>query len=143
MENKDIAKVFYDLADILDMQNVQWKPIAFRKAARTIENMSKSIKDIYKKGGIKALMEIEGIGEGIAKKIEELLTKGSVKALEEQRKKLPKGLPELMSIQGLGPKKAWKLYKKLNIKSISDLEKAAKSGKIRNLESFGEKSEQD
>ncbi|MBI4447547.1 DNA polymerase/3'-5' exonuclease PolX, partial [Candidatus Woesearchaeota archaeon] len=69
MNNLEIAKIFYEIAGILDMQGVQWKPQAYRKAAGALEALSKDVKEIYEKEGQKGLEEIPGIGEGLAKKI--------------------------------------------------------------------------
>ncbi|MEM3407962.1 MAG: DNA polymerase/3'-5' exonuclease PolX [Candidatus Micrarchaeia archaeon] len=142
MKNIEIAAIFYAMADILELQDVKWKPIAYRKAARAIETLSEPIEEVYKKGGIKALMEIPGVGEAIAKKTEEFILTGKVKEYERLRKKIPKGLREIMDLQGLGPKKAIRLYKELKINSIEELEAAAKEGKIAKLEGFGEKTEE-
>jgi DNA polymerase (family 10) len=143
MKNLEISKLLYEIADILEMQNVQWKPAAYRKAARSIEGLSKDIEVIYKKKGLKGLNEIPGVGEGIAKKIAEYLEKGKISELERLEKKIPKGLVDIINVQGVGPKKAWKLYKKLGINTLAKLERAAKQGKIRKLPGFGEKSEED
>ncbi|MEM3543496.1 MAG: PHP domain-containing protein, partial [Candidatus Micrarchaeia archaeon] len=142
MKNIEIAAIFYAMADILELQDVKWKPIAYRKAARAIETLSEPIEEVYKKGGIKALMEIPGVGEAIAKKTEEFILTGKVKEYERLRKKIPKGLREIMDLQGLGPKKAIRLYKELKINSIEELEAAAKEGRIAKLEGFGEKTEE-
>ena len=143
MKNLEIARILYEIADILEIKNVQWKPAAYGKAARSIESLSEDIESIYKKKGKKGLDEIPGVGEGIAEKIAEYLETGKIKELENLRKKIPKGLTEIMKVQGMGPKKAAKLYKKLGIKSVKELEKAAKKGKIRKIATFGEKSEED
>lgn len=142
MKNIEIAAIFYAMADILELQDVKWKPIAYRKAARAIETLSEPIEEVYKKGGIKALMEIPGVGEAIAKKTEEFILTGKVKEYEKLKKKIPKGLREIMDLQGLGPKKAIRLYKELGINSIEELETAAKEGRIARLEGFGEKTEE-
>ncbi len=143
MKNQEVAKLLYSMADLLEMQNVQWKPAALRKAARSIESLSNDLETVYRESGAKGLMEIDGVGEGIARKIIDYLETGRMHELEKIKKKMPKGLPELIHIQGLGPKKAWKLYKALKIDSVEKLEKAAREGKIRKLPTFGEKSEQD
>ena len=143
MKNQEVAGLLYYMADLLEMQNVEWKPAALRKAARSIESLSKDLEEIYNRSGVDGLLEIDGVGEGIAKKIVDYLKTGKMHELEEIKRKMPKGLPELIHIQGLGPKKVWKLYKALKIDSVDKLEKAALSGKIRKVESFGEKSEQD
>lgn len=143
MKNQEVAGFLYEMADILDILDVQWKPNAYRRAARTIETFSDAIEEVYQKAGMKGLMEIPSVGENIAKKIEEYLKTGKVKELQQLEKKIPKGVDEMMHLQGLGPKKAWRLYKELRIKNLEDLEKAVKTQKIRKLAGFGEKSERD
>jgi len=142
MKNLEIAAIFYEMADILELQNVKWKPEAYRKAARQIETLSTPIEEVYEKGGIKALTEIPGVGEKLAKKIEEYIKTGKIKEHERLKGEIPKGLNELINLPGLGPKKALKLYKELSIDSIEKLEKAAREGKIAKIEGFGEKSEE-
>ncbi len=143
MKNQEIANIFYEMADILDMQNVAWKPIAYRRAARAIENLSEPIEKMYERGGIKELREIAGVGEGLAKKIAQYLDIGKVKEYEKLKKQVPKHISVLMKIPGMGPKKVSKLNKTLRITTVAQLEKAAILHKIAKLQGFGEKSEQD
>lgn len=143
MKNQEVARLLYTMADLFEMQDVHWKPAALRKAARSIESLSQDVEDIYKQSGVKGLLAIDGVGEGITHKIVDYLTTGKMHELERLKKTMPKDLPELIHIQGLGPKKVRKLYKALKIDSVDKLEKAARAGKIRDLETFGEKSEQD
>ena len=140
--NPEIAKILYEMAILLDMKEVAFKPRAYEKAAIIIEGLEEDIKDIYKKGGLKALMEISGIGQGIAEKIEEYIKTKRIKDFERLKKQTPVDINGLTSIEGLGPKSIFKLYKKLGIKTVEGLEKAAKAGELRGLEGFGEKSEQ-
>lgn len=142
MKNEEVAKMLYLMSIYLEMDEAQFKPRAYEKAADSIEALEKDVMEIYREGGIEALMEIPGIGEGIAEKIKEYILTGKVEELERLKKKVPVDVEGLMKIEGVGPKRIKMLYKKLNIKSIEDLEKAAKGGKIRGLEGFGEKSEQ-
>ena len=141
MKNLEIAKIFYEIADILEMQNVQWKPQAYRKAARSLESLSEDVEEIYKKGGIKALKEISGVGEGLAKKVIQCIETGKINEYERLKKSIPKGLDSLMDIEGLGPKKIAFLYKKLKIKNLNDLKKAIREQKIRAQPGFGIKTE--
>lgn len=142
MKNKELASLLYDIADILELEGVEWKPRAYRRAAQGIESLTEDIEKIYKSKGIKGLKEIPGVGEAIAKHIEEYLLKGKVRKWENLKRKVPPGLKDLMEISSLGPKKAIMLYKELNIKNISDLKKALQQHKIAKLEGFGEKSEE-
>ncbi|MEK6835974.1 MAG: DNA polymerase/3'-5' exonuclease PolX [Nanoarchaeota archaeon] len=142
MANLEIAKVFYEIADILELQDVEWKPRAYRRAAQAIETLDKDVSEIYHEKGIKGLMEIPGVGEALAKKIIEYLETKKIKEYEKLKASLPRGLYELMDIMGLGPRKIKIFYKKLHIKSLKDLENALKKHKIEKLEGFGEKSEE-
>lgn len=142
MKNQEIAQIFYNIADILEMKNVQWKPAAYRKAARALESLSEPVEDVFKEGGIKALEDIPGIGERLAEKIIQYIKTGKIKEYEKLKKTLPKGLIDMMNVQGIGPKKAQKLYKELHIKSVKDLEEAAKKHRIQKLETFKEKTEE-
>lgn len=143
MKNFEIARIFYEIADILEMQEVAWKPNAYRKAARSIEGLSEDIATTYAKGGLKGLKQIPGVGEHLAKKIEEFLKTGKVKEYTKLRKSIPAGVESMMHLPGMGPKKAWTLFKKLNIKNLTELKRAATQNKIQKLTGFSHKTEQD
>ncbi|MBS3065455.1 hypothetical protein J4229_00180 [Candidatus Pacearchaeota archaeon] len=142
-KNQEISKIFYEIADILAMKNVEWKPIAYRNAARTIESLKEDIEKIYKKKGLKGLDNIPNIGKELTKKIEEYIQTGKIKEYETLLKTIPEHIRELMKIPGLGPKKIEKLRKTLKIENIIQLEKAAKEHKIDKISGFGEESEKD
>ncbi|MEK7630007.1 MAG: DNA polymerase/3'-5' exonuclease PolX [Patescibacteria group bacterium] len=142
ISNSEIARVFSEIAEYLEMQNVPFKPRAYEKVAEVIEGISEEISELYKRGGLKALEEIPGVGLSIAEKIEELLKTGRSKQHEALKKELPVDLSSFNGVEGLGPKGIFTLYKKLGIRNLKDLEKAAKVGKIRKIEGFGEKSEE-
>ncbi|MBS3095494.1 DNA polymerase/3'-5' exonuclease PolX [Candidatus Woesearchaeota archaeon] len=143
MKNQEVVEILNNIADILEIKKVEWKPIAYRKAARSIENLPKDIEDIYRKKGLDGITEVSGIGLGIGKKIAEYLDTGKIKEFDELKKTVPESVVSMMEIPGLGPKKVSKLYKILKINSLGELERAARFGKIRNLMGFGEKSEED
>jgi len=141
MRNREIAKIFNEIARYLKIEGVDFKPYAYEKAAVSLEAMKEDIGDIYKQGGIKALLEISGVGKSMAYHIEEYLKNGKIKAYEQLKKKLPLKIDELIKVEGMGPRKVKILYQKLGIKNLKGLEKAAKSHKIAPLFGFGEKTE--
>lgn len=142
MGNKELAKLFYELADLLEMQNVEWEPIAYRKAARSIENLSEDIEQLYNEKGIEGLKSIPGIGEGISKKIIQYLETGKIQKLEDLKKAKSKfKFSELMDIEGIGARRAKILYEKLRIRNLEELKEAVRQHKIARLSGFGEKSE--
>ena len=141
MKNQEIANIFYEIADFLEMEGVQFKPYAYQKAAITLENLEKDVQDIYKEGGREALEKIPGVGKSIAEKIEEYLKTGKIKYYQDLKKKTPVKMEELTAVEGLGPKRVKVLYQKLGIRNLKDLEKAAKAHKIASLFGFDEKTE--
>ena len=141
MKNLEIARIFYLMAEFIQMDKASFISIAYNKAGRILESLEKDIEEIYNKGGLDELKKIPGIGEGISKKIEEYIKTGKIKRYQELKKKCPVDLEKLTSVEGLGAKRIKFLYKKLKIKNLKDLEKAAKAGKIGKLDGFGDKSE--
>jgi len=142
MANRELAKIFNEIALYFEMDGAPFKPQAYEKAAINLETLSEDVKDIYKKGGREALEEIPGVGKNIADKVIEYIKVGKIKEYEKLKKKTPVSIDELISVEGIGPKGVSYLYKKLKIKNLKDLERAAKAGKIRNLPNFGKKKEQ-
>jgi DNA polymerase (family 10) len=142
LKNFEVAKILRNISILLDMDDVQFKPRAYEKAAIAIEALEEDVEEIYKKGGVKALMQIPSVGESIAEKIVELIKTGKLKYYEDLRKKAPVDLDSFVGIEGLGPKKIKALWKELKIRNIDDLEKAALAHKISKLPKFKEKTEQ-
>jgi len=141
MENKSIADILTEIADILDIQGENpFRVRSYRNAARTIADMSQSVPALVKAG--EKLDEIPGIGKSLEEKIEEIVATGRCRFLEELRAKVPAGLTELLKLEGLGPKKVKLLYDELGVDSVDRLEKAAQAGRLRDLAGMGVKTEE-
>ncbi len=141
LENKSIADIFTEIADILDIQGENpFRIRSYRNAARTVGDMSESLQDLVKTG--RNLEEIPGIGKSIHEKIVEIVKTGKCQSLEELKKKTPPGLTELLRLEGLGPKKVKLLYDGLGVDSVDRLEKAAQAGRLKDLPGMGEKTEE-
>lgn len=139
MKNQLIVKILNNIADILELQEVQFKPQAYRKAALSIESLSEDIQEIYDRG---ELEEISGVGKHIAEKIAEIVETGKLKYYDKLKKEVKVDIEKLNEIPGLGPKKIKVLYKKLGVKNLQDLETVLKGHKVQKLAGFGEKTEQ-
>ena len=137
MSNSEIAKIFYETAAYLDMQDVPFEPRAYEKVAGVLESLEEEAGDIYKKHGLSGLESIPGVGKSIAAHIEEIIKTGEFQKYETLKKKTPVKLSELLRVSGLGPKKIKVLYQKLGVRSRKELEKAAAGGKVRSLPGFG------
>lgn len=141
MDNLEISKIFYEIANLLEAQDVPFKPQAYRNTARLIATMTEDIGFLYHTAEKKALEALPGIGEHIAQKIVELIETGNLKYLEQLRKEVPVRMTELTRIEGIGPKTVKKLYDAYGVQTIDDLERVIKEGKIHLLPGFKEKSE--
>ena len=126
MNNVDLAELLRDLAAALKIQNEEknrFRIIAYQRAADAIEHASSELKDLWDDDKLK---EVPGIGESIASYLDELFRTGKSKHFEEVMKGLPKEMFDLMEVPGIGAKTAYKLVTKIGIKSLAELEKAAK-----------------
>jgi len=140
VHNADIAAIFEEIADLLEIQGENpFRIRAYRNAARQMEAMGTPAADLVARG--ENLTELPGIGEDLAAKIVEIVRTGKCKALQKLRKQLPPTITTLLRIPGLGPKRVKALYQKLDIESLPDLARAARGGAIRALPGFGAKTE--
>jgi DNA polymerase (family 10) len=138
MKNTAIAKVFQDMADLLELkgENV-FKIRAYQRAARTFEHLPKEIEIMLQEG--EDLQTIPGVGEAIAKKTIELVNTGKLRVYEELKAEFPEGITTLLEIPGIGPKTANRLSTELGIKSVDDLEQAIKDGRVAKMSRLGDK----
>ncbi|MEK7851030.1 MAG: DNA polymerase/3'-5' exonuclease PolX, partial [Deltaproteobacteria bacterium] len=142
MENLDIAKIFYEIADLLEIKGENpFRIRSYRNAGLVIEGLPVNIKSIVERNE-EELEEIPGIGESLHEKIVEILKTGKCRFHQELLKELSPTLLDLLKVSGVGPKKVKLFYDQLGIKSIEALEKAAMAGKLRGLPGMGEKSEE-
>lgn len=139
MQNAEIAKLFDELADLLEIQGANpFRVRAYRNAARTIGDLAESVADIVHDAN-RSLTELPGIGKDLADKIAVIVNTGSLPQLEELRQEIPAGVLAMLRIPGMGPKKAATLFKELSISSLDMLKAAAESGAVAQLKGFGEK----
>lgn len=146
VKNADVAKAMRDMGFLTEIENgdsAPFKARAYYRAADTIASLPENITDIYKRHGMEGLLEIPSIGKAIALKIEEFIKIGKIQHLEELKNKIPINTDELYGVEGIGPKTIRTLYDKLQIKSLSELEKAIAEGTLSNLPGFTERKVQD
>ena len=128
MENREIAKIFHDIADLLDIKGENpFRTRSYRNAAHVIEGLAISLESIVETDE-KKLEDIPGIGKSMHEKIVELIKTGRCATREELLKELPSGLLDMLNVSGVGHKKAKLLYKELGIKDVGGLTEAAREG---------------
>lgn len=145
MENREIAAVFEEIANLMRIlqEDPKWqfKAAAYDRAKRSIESYHERLEDMARDPNRK-LTEIPGIGEDLAKKIMELIEGGKCQYHQEQLKKIPESLLDLLHLQTVGPQKARLFYRELGIKTMDELEAAARAGRLRDLPGMNKKSEE-
>jgi len=142
MANRELSRIFSELALYLEMDSIPFKPRSYEKAAEALNVLSDEAEEIYQKEGPKGLEGIPGVGKGIAEKIAEYLETGKIHELEQYRKKMPTDIEKLTLVEGIGPKMVKELWGYLKIKNLKDLEKAARAGRVAGIPGFGPKKEQ-
>jgi len=140
VHNIDIANIFDQIADFLEIEDQNpFRIRAYRNAARTVRDLGSELKDMVSAG--EDLTQLPGIGKELAAKIHEMLETGTVNALVKLQQRIPQSVTEILKLPNLGPKRVRVLYHDLKIKDLQQLSEAARQGRIRSLEGFGEKIE--
>src|SRR5262249_11390718 len=141
MDNKGIANVLYETADLMKVAGEDsFRIRSYERAAEALEGWPQQVAEIYQDE--KALLAIPGIGKGMAGNIRELMNGGKVDGHEEQLKKFRPSMLELFKISGLGPKTIALIWDAFQICDVEGVAKLASEGKLRTLPRLSEKSEQ-
>jgi len=136
VQNAEIAAMFDQTAELLEIKGEnQFRVRAYRRAARTIEGLPQSVRGLLSGGT--DLSELPGIGKDLAGKIADIVKSGRFELLDSLKKKLPGQLGDMAALPGLGPKRVKLLYDKLKLRTLEDLRRAIRSGRLRELKGFG------
>jgi DNA polymerase (family 10) len=139
--NPEIAKIFDRIAIMLEIEDANpFRVRAYREAARVLEIHPESIAAIAAEPG--RLEALKGIGKDTAQKIRDVVNTGTTAIYAELQSRIPLDVLPITELQGIGPKRVRTLMKELNVRSVADLEAAARAGKLKGLPGFGEKVEQ-
>src|SRR5579875_4157905 len=126
MENPEVAQIFDEVADLLELQGANlFRVRAYRNAARTLRDLAEPVAKIAADPERK-LEDLSGIGADLAGKVRTLLQTGDLPIRRELRGQVPAGLRDLVAVPGLGPKRAQELYQQLGIRSLDQLRQAAR-----------------
>lgn len=139
MTNREIAEIFSSIGDIMDILGEnRFKVLAYRRAAENIMSLGQDLRSFWRAG---TLQEISGIGQAIAEKIDELFSTGRLEFYERLQEQVPAGVVSLLQIPDVGPKTVKLLWEELGVQSVTELEAAARAGRLRTLRGLGARSE--
>ena len=140
MDNKAIANILYETADLLEIDGQDsFRVRSYRNAAQAIESHTHQLKDMI--GEPKQVLAIAGIGKGMLQNLQELFDTGKLAVQAELLEKYHPSMLQLLKIQGLGPKTIALIWSAYKICDVDGVEKLAREGKIRVLPRMGEKHE--
>lgn len=134
-DNRRAADIFFDLALAMEIQGERWRANSYMKAARSIEALNEPLRSVRDRGGLR---EIEGVGESIEQKLEELLETGRIEALEAVKDLLPEDLQTFRDMPSLGFRRIADLDRLLGVRTIDELLRALREGRLADLPEFGE-----
>jgi len=141
LDNKAIANVFYETADLMEINGDDGFRIrSYQRAAEAVEASPDQVSSLL--GEPKKLLEVPGIGKGMAANIKELCETGKLKQHQELLQKYRPSMLELLKIQGLGPKTIALIWSAFQVSDLAGVEQLAREGKLRELPRLSEKSEQ-
>jgi DNA polymerase (family 10) len=137
----DVADRLEEMANLLEADDVEYKPNAYRRAAESIRDYQGSFDDLVAEGA-DAVGELDHVGDAISSKVVEYAETGEIEELAELRDRYPVALDALLRVEGVGPKTVGTLYDELGVTDLEDLEAAARAEEIRELHGFGPKTEE-
>jgi len=141
MDNKAIATLLYETADLLEIDGQDsFRVRSYRNAAEAIEALPQQVADLISEP--KKLLAVQGIGKGMLANLQMLFKDGRIEVHAELLKKYRPSMLELLKIQGLGPKTIALIWSTFQVSDLESVEKLAREGKIRELPRMGEKHEQ-
>lgn len=136
--DKLVVKILNEVADLLEIKGVEYKPRAYRRAARQVDSLADDLEEVHSRGELES---IPSVGENISKKIAEIIETGKLQYHEELKEEIPID-PLVLKVRNLGPKKMKKIWEELDVTTLEELEEAGKQGRIRELKGLGAKSEE-
>ena len=141
MDNKAIAGILYETADLLEIDGGDsFRIRSYRNAAQAIEAFPQQIADLIVDP--KQVLAIPGIGKGMLTNLQEMFKSGQLTLHADLLKKYRPTMLDLLKIQGLGPKTIALIWSAYQVCDVEGVEKLAREGKIRELPRMGEKHEQ-
>jgi DNA polymerase (family 10) len=140
MDNKAIAGILYETADLLEIDAADsFRIRSYRNAAEAIEAQPQQISDLI--SDPKKVLEIQGIGKKMLLNLQEIFKDGRLSVHADLLTKYRPSMLDLLKIQGLGPKTIALIWSAYQVSDLEGVEKLAREGKIRELPRMGEKQE--
>ena len=142
MENKEIARVLWETADLMEIAAEDGFRIrSYRNGATAVDGYPERIEDILRDPERK-VTDIPGIGKSLAHVLADIVQRGSCERRDLLLEKFPPTALEFLKIQGLGPKSIALIFEHYRVSTIDGLERLCQEQKLRVLPRMGAKLEE-
>ena len=139
MDNHAIARILREIADFLEIKNDNpFKIRAYRNGADIVANHPHDFASL----DATELRQVSGIGKDLAARIRDIADTGDTQLHRDLLAEFPATILDLIGLQGVGPKTVATLYRELGVRTLDDLERAARDGRLRALRGMGVKKEE-
>jgi DNA polymerase (family 10) len=138
LTNTEVAELLRNFAKYYSIAEDNYRSMAYRNAAMTIENLGDDI-SLYR--DISSLTTLPRIGPSIAEKIKEYMDTGKSDSLEELKHTVVRDnfKVQLYEIEGFGKSTIEELFRHFTIRNMEELENVLKTKAVRHIPGFGEK----
>ncbi|WP_151446707.1 DNA polymerase/3'-5' exonuclease PolX [Lacisediminimonas profundi] len=141
VHNSDIAEIFSEIADMLEIQDANpFRVRAYRNAARLLQSYAPNLQTMLQQG--QPVPHLPGIGTDLMGKIREIADHGTCALRDQLRRELPPGLRQLLAVPGIGPRRAKLLHEVLGVDSLEQLADACREGTVAGLRGMGTRGQQ-
>jgi DNA uptake protein ComE-like DNA-binding protein len=137
--NEEVAMVLEEVAELLEAQGANpYRVRAYRTAAGTVRTLTEPLHRIVQEQDVASLIELPGIGRSLAHSIDHFVRSGRLPLLERLR---GENAPERIfaTVADIGPKLAHAIHEELGIETLTELEAAARDGRLANVPGMGPK----
>lgn len=142
MENREIARLLWETADLMEIAGEDsFRIRSYRNGATAVEGYPERIEDILGDPERK-VTDIPGIGKGLSQVLSEIVERGSCDRRDHLLEKFPPTALEFLKIQGLGPKGIALIFEHYRVSTIDELERLCREQKLRALPRMGAKLEE-
>lgn len=133
----EVARLLEEIGQRIELEgDSPFKARAYDRAAKVLRTLPEPLADLVAKDRVR---EIPGVGDAIEEKIVTLHRTGSHRTLERLRERVPDSVLGMLAIPRLGADKVSALFNRQGIRSVEELEDAAKAGRLAGVKGFGPK----
>ena len=138
MENAEVAKIFAELADLMELTGGNpYKVRAYRQAAQVIDTLPGPVSELWRRGEL--TVDFRRSASASRRGSASSSRRERWRIATSWRRACPPGVVELLSVEGVGPKTVAAAWRTLGVTDLEALEQACRTGRLSELPRMGER----